>query len=289
MHDGTPGLPHPATDEYELLDAAEGRRIERFGVHVTDRPSGAASGEDWLAPGLPAADLVYERVDDASGAWVRGGDTPPWLVRHAGLTLELRAAAGGQVGLFPEHAALWPWLASAVEAAGTRLGRPPVLLSLFAYTGGASLTMAAAGGHVAHVDASRPAVAWARANATHSGLGDAPVRWLVDDVVAFVAREQRRGRRYDGVVLDPPSYGHGDGRRTWRIATDLPPLLGRLAALIPEPQLVLLTAHTPGWDAGRLAELLTATFAIDPQAGDLRLKARTGRVLPLGRYARWAA
>ncbi|HET7726903.1 MAG TPA: class I SAM-dependent methyltransferase [Candidatus Limnocylindrales bacterium] len=289
MRDGTIRRQDPAGDEYELLDAAEGRRIERFGAHVTDRPSGAAYGAEWLASGLPAADLVYERADDGGGAWVRGGDTLPWLVRHAGLTLELRAAAGGQVGLFPEHAALWPWLAAVVAGAGTRLGRPPVLLSLFAYTGGTTLTIASAGGDVAHVDASRPAVAWARVNATHSGLGDAPVRWLVDDVAAFVARERRRGRRYDGVVLDPPSYGHGERRRTWRIATDLPPLLEALAGLIPEPQVVLLTAHTPGWDAGRLAELVTSAFAVDPETGDLRLEARTGRVLPLGSYARWAA
>ena len=282
-------LSGPAADGYELLDAAEGRRIERFGPHVTDRPSGAAHGADWLAPDLPRADLVYERAEDGGGAWVRGGDTPAWLVRHVGLTLELRPAAGGQVGLFPEHAALWPWLADVVAAAGTRLGRPPALLSLFAYTGGATLTMAAAGAEVAHVDASRPAVAWARANGAHSGLADAPVRWLVDDVATFVARESRRGRRYDGVVLDPPSYGHGAGRRTWRIAADLTALLELLAGLIPEPQIVLLTTHTPGWDAGRLAELVTTAFGIEAEPGDLRLEARTGRVLPLGGYARWPA
>jgi len=123
MRDGTARLQDPAADDYQLLDAAEGRRIERFGLHVTDRPSGAAYGDDWLAPDLPAADLVYERAGDGGGAWVRGGDTPPWLVRYAGLTLELRVAAGGQVGLFPEHAALWPWLTVAVAAAGRRLRR----------------------------------------------------------------------------------------------------------------------------------------------------------------------
>lgn len=289
MRDGTPATSERGNADYELLDAAEGRRIERFGTHVTDRPSGAAYGTEWLAGELPPADLVYERAEDGGGAWVRGADTLPWIIRQAGVTLELRPATGGQVGLFPEHTALWPPLAAGVKAAAARLDRPPVLLSLFAYTGGATLAMVAAGARVAHVDASRPAVAWARSNATHSALGEAPIRWLVEDAATFVGRERRRGRRYDGVVLDPPSYGHGGRRRAWTIGADLPPLLEELAVLVPEPSLLLLTAHTPGWDANRLMELLATAFAVEPEGGDLRLLARTGRQLVLGAYARWPA
>jgi len=289
MRDGTPATREPGVADYELLDAAEGRRIERFGTHVADRPSGAAYGTDWLARDLPAADLVYERAEDGSGAWIHGGDTPPWLVHLGGLTLELRPATGGQVGLFPEQVGLWPWLAAGVTAAAVRLDRPPVLLSLFAYTGGATLAMAAAGARVAHVDASRPAVTWARSNATHSALREAPIRWLVDDAAAFVDRERRRGRRYDGVVLDPPSYGHGGRTQAWKIGADLPTLLEELAVLVPEPSLLLLTAHTPGWDANRLTDLLATAFRVEPEGGGLGLVARTGRELVLGAYARWPA
>lgn len=290
MRDPAPGDGDDAVDDgdYELLDAAEGRRVERFGPYVTDRPSGAAPGWEALSPDLPPANLVFERTD-TGGSWVRGGDLPPWLVRHEGLTLELRPAAGGQVGLFPEHAARWPWLVDAVTGTESRLDQAPVVLSLFAYTGGATLALARAGASVVHVDASRPAVAWARTNAAHSGLADASIRWLVEDAAAFVGRERRRGRRYDGVVLDPPSYGHGAGGRAWRIATDLPPLLDDLAAIVPEPALLLLTAHTLGWDAARLGRLLGRAFAVDAEGGALELQSRTGRTLRLGAYAAWTA
>jgi 23S rRNA (cytosine1962-C5)-methyltransferase len=206
-------------------------------------------------------------------------------VRAAGLTLECRAAAGGQVGVFAEHAATWAWLDREVRATAGRLDRPPEVLSLFAYTGGASLACALAGARVAHVDASRPAVAWARRNAELSGLADRPIRWLVDDARTFVRRERRRGRRYDGVVLDPPTYGHGAG--AWHIETALEPLLEDVAALVgPRPGLVLLSAHTPGYDGERLATLVREHLGVDAGGASLELVARTGNVLTLGSWAR---
>lgn len=281
---------HATADEasYALLDAARGRRIERFGRYVVDRPSGASPAWEPLHADLPDADLVFERTD-AGGRWTRGGDVQPWHVTLHGLTLELRPAAGGQVGVFPEHASLWPWLDEAVRAAADRLGRRPAILSLFGYTGGASLAMARAGAEVAHVDASRPAVAWARANAARSGLADAPIRWLVDGAAAFVARERRRNRRYDGVVLDPPSYGHAPGGRDWRIATDLPPLLADVTAIVPEPAVILLTTHSLGWDERRLTTLVGTALGVDAEAGPLELHATSGRVLELGAFARFAS
>jgi 23S rRNA (cytosine1962-C5)-methyltransferase len=135
------------------------------------------------------------------------------------------------------------------------------------------------------VDASRPAVAWARRNAELSGLADRPIRWLVDDARAFVRRERRRGRRYDGVILDPPTYGHGNG--AWQIETDLVPLLEDLVALVgPRPGLVLLGAHTLGFDGDRLAALVREHFGVDGGGADLELVARTGNVLRLGSWAR---
>ena len=153
-----------------------------------------------------------------------------------------------------------------------------------------TLSAAAAGASVTHVDGSRPAVAWARRNAELSGLDDRPIRWIVDDVEGFVAREARRGRRYDGLVLDPPSYGHGAGGRSWKLADRLPDLLAACVELTgPRPAFVVLTAHTQGFDADRLADALAAAYrrrAADVDAGDLGLRARSGAHLHLGAYAR---
>ena len=267
--------------DLELLDCGDGRRLERFGAVIVDRPAPAAT-----APRrLPESDWARPALRWAKGAWVRGAAADPWPVSAGGLTLECRPAAGGQVGVFPEHSTTWAWLDAAVGAAAAALGRAPEVLSLFAYTGGASLACARAGASVAHVDASRPAVAWARRNAELSGLADAPVRWLVDDARAFVRRERRRGRHYDGVVLDPPSYGHGSG--AWQIENDLPALLLDVAALCgPRPSFVVLSAHTPGFDADRLASMLRNAFGVAADGRPLALDARSGARLALGAWAR---
>jgi 23S rRNA (cytosine1962-C5)-methyltransferase len=266
--------------DLELLDCGDGRRLERFGTVVVDRPAPAAVMPAILPePEWHRAPLAYGRA-----GWIRGAEQAPWAIRIARLTLECRPAAGGQVGVFPEHARTWSWLDQAVRRSATTLGRPPEILSLFAYTGGATLACARAGARVAHVDASRPAVAWARRNAELSGLADRPVRWLVDDARAFARRERRRGRRYDGVILDPPTYGHGQG--AWQIEADLPALLDDLAALAgPRPTLVLLSAHTPGYDGRRLAGLVREHLGVDAAGADLELVARSGNVLRLGAWA----
>jgi 23S rRNA (cytosine1962-C5)-methyltransferase len=267
--------------ELELLDCGDGRRLERFGSVLVDREAPAAS----QPRRLPAAHWRRADLRWARGRWARGGHREPWTVHAEGMLVECRPAAGGQVGLFPEHAQTWGWLSGAVGAAASALGRPPEVLSLFAYTGGSTLACARAGARVVHVDASRPALAWARRNAELSGLADRPIRWLPDDVRAFVRRERRRGRRYDGVVLDPPSYGHGTG--TWRIDDDLPPLLDDLAALLgPSPAFVLITAHTPGYDGTRLGALVRDRLNIPTDGGQLDLVARSGALLRLGAYAR---
>ena len=163
-------------------------------------------------------------------------------------------------------------------------GRPPEVLSLFGYTGGAPLACAKAGARVAHVDSSRPAVAWARRNAELSGLAGTPVRWLVEDARTFVQRERRRGKRYDGIVLDPPSYGHGTG--TWQIEEHLGPLLADLAALVgPRPSFVLLSAHTQGYDGDRLGALVREHFGVAATGEPMMLVSRAGSRLPLGAWA----
>lgn len=267
--------------DLELLDCGGGRRLERFGQVVVDRPAPMATDPARLAP----SDWAKPDLRWSKGAWIRGAAHDPWAVTTARLTLECRPAAGGQVGVFAEHAATWTWLSRATGMAAERLGRQPEVLSLFAYTGGASLACARAGARVAHVDASKPAVAWARRNAELSDLASAPVRWLVDDARAFVRRERRRGRVYDGIVLDPPSYGHGTG--AWQIDADLPALLEDLAALAgPRPAFVALSAHTPGYEGDRLATLVRDAFGIAADGEPLRLRARSGADLALGAWAK---
>ncbi len=199
----------------------------------------------------------------------------------ADLAFELRPTASGQVGVFPEHAALLPWLSERVDGAPER----PSVLNLFAYTGMATLALARAGAAVTHVDAARPAVAWARRNAALNELADRPIRWLVDDAGAFVAREIRRERRYDGVVLDPPTYGHGTSGKAWRLEDDLEPLLADVRRLLSPDGWVLLSAHTEGIDAGDLGAWLS-TIVDDVEVGELGLHATSGASLELGSFAR---
>ena len=280
MPDATPSaVPH----EYELVDAGDGRRLERFGPRLVDRPAATAL-DARRAPGeWQAAGLRFEPGDGWQGAEAA---LEPWLVTLEGLTLELRPTASGGVGLYPEHAANLAWLPEQVRArAGAESGGQPAVLNLFAHTGLATLAATRAGAAVAHVDAARSAVAWARRNAELSSLADRPIRWLVDDAMSFVAREARRGRRYDGFVLDPPSFGRA-GARQWRLADELPSLLAACRALATDDAFLLLTAHTAGLDGHDLRQALRFSFAVRREAAlevvPQELVATSGARLELG-------
>lgn len=268
-----------AMDDYELLDLGGAGRLERFGERIVDRPAAAAFESRSDASAWRAADLRFDRDGGWSGPAAADGS---WPVRFGPVTLELLPTEAGQVGVFPEHAGLIPWL---LATSGDRV------LHLFAYTGLVTLALAAAGRRVTHVDAARPAVAWARRNAGVSGLADKPVRWIVDDARDFADREVRRGRRYDTVILDPPTYGHGTGGRTWRLETDLAALLETIRRLLEPTGSVLLSAHTPGVGERQLAEALRAGLrrAVgDVETGELSIDAASGGRLELGAFARVA-
>ncbi len=276
-------------DDYALLDAGDGRRLERFGAFVLDRPAPAADGMPRRRPAAWGAAVArYERgVGVRGGGWVPTGALPErWTVTIDEVTMELRPTPAGQVGLFPEHAAVAAWAAGQAAVVAEASGRPAVVLNLFAYTGLVSLAVARAGARVVHVDASRPAVAWARQNAAVAGLADRPVRWLVEDAARFVARETRRAHHYDGVVLDPPTYGHGPGGGAWHLAEGLQPLLESIRPLLdPHHWFVACTAHATGMPPGLLAEAVGA--ALGPAAGlprllDLALVAESGARLAAG-------
>ncbi|HYC07310.1 MAG TPA: class I SAM-dependent methyltransferase, partial [Candidatus Binatia bacterium] len=259
--------------DHELLDVGDGRRLDRFGEVVLDRPFPPA---DRVRPADRSAwarsDARFDRStagDVDHGSWTTRSGRPiePWCIREGRLTLELRLSGSGQVGWFPEAADDRAWIherASVAVGAAERRGdtEVPAILSLFGYTGGSTLTATAAGARATHVDAARTAVAWARRNADLSSLAERPVRWIADDAVAFAGRERRRGRRYAGVVLDPPTYGHGSGGRQWSLTRDIPGLLDDLAALLePWPgSFVLLSTHTPGVEPDTLEGWLTEAF-----------------------------
>jgi 23S rRNA (cytosine1962-C5)-methyltransferase len=191
--------------------------------------------------------------------------------------MDLRPTDAGQVGLFAEHAAMLPWL---LERIAER--EHLKVLNLFAYTGLITLAMARAGAEIVHVDAARSTVSWARRNADLNGLADRPIRWLVDDSRAFVAREIRRGRRYHGVVLDPPSYGHGTGGKAWRLDQDLGPFMADIRRLLAQDGFILLTAHAESNDPNALGAFLGP----GAEVGDLTLTATSGAILRLGAFAR---
>jgi 23S rRNA (cytosine1962-C5)-methyltransferase len=267
-------------ESYELIDAGDGRRLERFGDHIADRPHPAADDDRGAPDRWGEADLRFDRDSGWTGpglAAARSG----WTVEVDGLTFELRPTDAGHVGLFPEHASVLPWLLSRIVQQGER----PAVLNLFAYTGLATMALARAGAAVAHVDAAKPTVEWARRNAALNQLADRPIRWLVDDVRAFVARELRRGRRYDGVILDPPTYGHGTSGKAWRLERDLPPLLDDVDRLLVRDGFLLLTAHTGSLDPYALGSFIGRGVEV----GELAVDATSGVTLRLGAYARIAA
>jgi 23S rRNA (cytosine1962-C5)-methyltransferase len=282
-----------SSTEYQLLDFGVGRKLERFGPIILDRPAPAAANE--TAARLQLWSKAHARFElraargasAARGQWKILKDVPDaWTIGHRAERLELKLTAFGHVGVFPEQAASWDWI-------GERVGRTAGLrvLNLFAYTGGSTLVAAGAGAQVTHVDSARNVVAWARRNAELSGLSAAQIRWIADDALAFVRREIKRGRRYDGVILDPPSYGHGVRGQTWKLDAHLPKLLSRCRELIEgDPRLILLTCHAPAYDSRRLANYLVeaglAASRRAVEAGDLQLTTADGRRLHSGTFAR---
>ena len=278
--------------DYELLDAGGGARLERFGGFVTDRPHGAALFDRHRPEAWAAADLRFDRDRGWSGSGLTRAESG-WSIEMAEIAMGLRPTDAGQVGVFPEHESNLSWLERQLRPRLARGGDVRVL-NLFAYTGLASLALARQGAQVTHVDAARPTVAWARENAERNQLHDRPIRWIVDDARSYAAREVRRHRRYDGIVADPPTYGHGSrGSTAWRLADDLPALLATMAQLLTPEGFVLLTAHTEGFGAERLTDLLTRTFgrgvARRIDAGETERQATSGARLGLGAYARMDA
>ena len=295
-------------EQYQLLDFGAGRRLERFGPITLDRPCPAAESFEQANPDAwSQADARFDGRDEEKGQWTCRRELPErWTVTCGSLRLELKRTDFGHLGLFPEQVGNWRWLAEQISPipVGEQCSPHPLplsqrergvrlkVLNLFAYTGGSTLAAAAVGAEVVHVDAAANIVAWARRNAELSGLADAPIRWITEDAVKFVNRELKRGNRYDAVILDPPSFGHGPRGEVWQLSKHLPGLLALCGELTAgRPQFMLLTCHTPGYDAEQLSEMMRECFpdgVVGRMEGKpLMIRAADGRNLPSGVVVRW--
>ncbi len=281
----TPNNSTPDLERYRLLDHGDGRRLESFGGIILDRPAPQSVGPQ-LAPALwPEAFARFTR-DETGGSWKRFRHIEePWLVTVDDIRFELALSPQGQVGIFPEQLANWRWLRDVIAMADRELS----LLNAFAYTGGSTLAMIAAPTphpiSLCHLDGAKSAVAAARRNAELNGKGDAPVRWIVDDVMTFLRREVKRNRRYDGIVIDPPAFGRGPDGKRWKLADDLPDLLRTAKALLSEkPLFLLFSCHDAALKAADIRSELKRTFGAvrSLESLSLHISGESGAALPAG-------
>ena len=288
-------------NDYEVLDASGGEKLERWGDYILIRPDPQII---WNTPrnhrGWKKRNGHYHRSASGGGEWEFFNLPDVWSVSYrlkcAGdrpLTFRLKPFSFKHTGLFPEQAANWDWFSEKIQNAKRSADRPVKVLNLFAYTGAATLAAAAAGAAVTHVDASRGMVNWAKENAQASGLAQAPVRWLVDDCIKFVEREIRRGNQYDGIIMDPPSYGRGPKGEIWKIEDNIWSLIGLATQLLSdEPLFFLISSYTTGLQPAVLSYLLNKTvarrFGGCVSAGEIGLPVtESGLVRPCGAAGRW--
>ncbi len=277
--------------DYELIDCGRGEKLERWGEVILIRPDPQII---WNTPKQLAlwkqAHARYRRSSTGGGAWQILKKVPPvWKISYGDLRFQLKTMGFKHTGVFPEQAVNWDFTGNLIRNAP----KPLKVLNLFAYTGGATLACAQAGASVCHVDASKGMVAWARENAAASGLSDRPIRWLVDDCIKFVQREQRRGNRYDGIIMDPPSYGRGPGGEVWKLEEQLFSLVELCRSILsPDAKFFLLNSYTTGLSPS-VMEYLLGVLLQKPMGGRVASDeiglpvTSTGQVLPCGSTAIW--
>jgi len=274
-------------DDYELIDSGDGRKLERFGKYVLARPCSQAlwrpekSPADWSS-----ADATFDREE--GNHWHGRNNLPKeWRISTAGITFKLGGTDFGHLGIFPEQRAQWQWIRNFVRTRIETGQRPLSALNLFAYSGGSTMAAALGGAEACHLDASKGMVEWARENARLNGLGERPIRWIVDDAHKFMQREIRRGRKYDAIILDPPTFGRGAGGEMYKIERDLKVTLGLVRDLLSEhPAFVLFSSHTPGLSQIVAENILSQLFpSARLESGEMLLEGGA-RNCPSGIYCR---
>ena len=276
--------------DYEVIDCSKGEKLERWGQYTLVRPDPQVI---WDTPkterGWKHMNGHYHRSKKGGGEWEFFSLPEQWQIHYKELTFNLKPFSFKHTGLFPEQASNWDWAMAKIRAAG----RPISVLNLFGYTGAATVACAKAGAQVCHVDAAKGMVAWGKENAAASGLADAPIRWIVDDCGKFVEREIRRGRRYDAIIMDPPSYGRGPGGEVWKLEQNLWPFVSLCAGVLSDdPLFVIINSYTTGLSASVLSyvteSIFTKKFGGRSDSQELGLPVTdSGLYLPCGATCRW--
>ncbi len=276
--------------DYEVLDCTSGEKLERWDKYTLVRPDPQVIWETPRKhPGWREYNARYERSHTGGGQWNTKKLPEKWEIRYKELTFQVKPMNFKHTGIFPEQAANWDWAMDKIRHAG----RPVNVLNLFAYTGGATMACAAAGASVCHVDAAKGMVAWARENAKLSGVEDRPIRWIIDDCRKFVEREIKRGRKYDAIIMDPPSYGRGSNGEIWKLEKDLYGFVKLCAGVLSDnPLFVIINSYTTGLApsvVGYISDSIFSTkYGGHTDSGELGLPVTaSGLVLPCGATGRW--
>jgi 23S rRNA (cytosine1962-C5)-methyltransferase len=297
-----------STPDYALLDSGEGEKLERFGTTVLSRPDPQAVwGKRLPVTDWKKADGSFSR-EESGGKWaLKSQVLSKWEIAFAGLKFWIKPTAFKHTGLFPEQEVNWKWLREKIKNSKSEFPNGDVeVLNLFGYTGGATLACAQAGAKVVHIDSSKAAVTWARENAESSGLKDAPIRWIIEDARLFVEREIKRGRKYQGIIMDPPAFGHGPTSELWRIEEHFLPLVESCKKLLADkPLFFLINGYSAGYSAVayenmlldvkvscggdiEIGELAIGEESRSVEKGGEKVKLPT-RLLPAGIFARWSS
>ena len=276
--------------DFELIDCSRGEKLERWGKYYLVRPDPQAI---WETPRRDehwnVRDGRYQRSESGGGSWDKAALPESWQIRYGELRFNVRPMNFKHTGIFPEQACNWDWAMEKIRGAGREIS----VLNLFGYTGAATLACAKAGASVCHVDAAKGMVSWGKENAALSGLSDAPIRWIVDDCAKFVEREIRRGRRYDAIIMDPPSYGRGPGGEVWKLEKDLWGFVSLCAGVLSdEPLFVLINSYTTGLSPSVLSyvteSIFTKKYGGRSDSRELGLPVTaSGLILPCGATDRW--
>ncbi len=278
--------------EYEIIDCSKGEKLERWGDYILLRPDPQVLWDlPRKNPAWKKLNGHYHRSNKGGGEWEFFDLPKQWSINYKDLTFHLKPFTFKHTGLFPEQAVNWDWFSEKIRNANREIK----VLNLFAYTGGATLAVAKAGAKVTHVDASKGMVTWGKENAVASGLEDAPIRWLVDDCVKFVEREIRRGNHYDGIIMDPPSYGRGPKGEIWKLEEKIHPFIALASQLLSDnPLFFLVNSYTTGLAPAVLTYMISTEVGkkfgghVESQEIGLPVK-ETGLILPCGASGRWSA
>jgi len=275
--------------DYELIDSGEGKKLERYGSYLLVRPDPEALWRKNLEIDIwDKAELKFVRNEMRTKWIIKDGVPKNWNISFGDFIFNIKPTSFKHTGLFPEQLPNWKWMEEKIKTRKEKVS----VLNLFAYTGGATLACAKAGAEVCHVDGSKTAVSWARENAELSGFIDAPVRWIVEDVLIFLKREIKRGRRYDAIIMDPPSFGHGPKDELWKIEEHFLELMKCCREILsPNPLFVVINGYTAGYSAiayqNNLIEMMKE-YKGDIEIGELTIEeSGSDRLLPCGIFARW--